>query len=99
MKFEKGAYLIVVDRDTTIINDSITYSGSLIYFNEPNEAKSIFNERNSEMRQISPAGNHTYIIKDEKEKLLNMYFYEDGILQHATMRHVLGNVELIRVKE
>ena len=99
MKFENGAYLRVVDGDTTIINDSITYSGSLLYFNEPNEAKSIFNERNSEMRQITPMSEHAYIIKDEKDREINRYYYEDGILRYAKMRHALGNFELKQVNE
>lgn len=97
MKYEKGAYQLIVDGDTTIINGLITYSGSLIYFNEPQTATQIFKERNAEMRQITPAGNHAYIIKDEKGKLLNKYFYKNGILQRATMRHALATVELKRV--
>lgn len=99
MTLNEGAYLLIVDGDTITINDSITYSGSLIYFNEPKTATRIFKERNAEMRQIAPAGNHTYIIKDEKGKLLNNYSYEEGILQQATMRHALGNVKLKRVIE
>jgi 3-phenylpropionate/cinnamic acid dioxygenase small subunit len=99
IKYEKGSYQLIVDGDTTIINDSITYSGSLIYFNEPNTKKRIFKERNAEMRQIAPEEEHSYIIKDEKGRVLNRYFYEGGILQYATMRHALGNVELKRVNE
>jgi hypothetical protein len=99
MNYENGAYQLIVDGDTIIINDSITYSGSLIYFNEPKTETQIFKERNAEMRQIAPAGNHTYTIKDEKGKLLNKYFYEDGILHHATMRHALATVELKRVND
>ncbi len=99
MKFENGLYLLVIDGDTTIINDSITYSGSLLYFNEPKETKKIFKERNSEMRLITQVSDHSYIIKDEKDREINRYYYEDGILRYAKMRHALGNVELIRVKE
>lgn len=97
MKYEKGSYKLIVDGDTTIINDAITYSGSLIYFNEPKTSKRIFKERTAEMRQITPEEEHTYIIIDEKGRVLNRYFYEEGILQHATMQHTLANVELIRV--
>jgi len=42
---------------------------------------------------------HTYIIKDEKEKELNRYFYENGILQSAKMRHKLGTVQLHRINK
>lgn len=99
LTFKDGSYLLVVDGDTTIINDPITYSGSLVYFNEPKEATRIFKERNAEMRQITPVGEHIYTIKDEKDRELNRYFYEGGILQNATMRHALGSVELKRINE
>jgi hypothetical protein len=33
--------LLIADGDTTTINDSIEYSGSLIYFNEPTGIKKI----------------------------------------------------------
>lgn len=97
--FEKGLYQLVADEDTTIIIDSITYSGSLLYFNEPTAIKRIYNERRAEMRRITPVYEHTYIIKDEKERELNRYYYENGILQSAKMRHTLGTLELNRINE
>lgn len=99
MKFENGLYLLVIDGDTTFINDSITYSGSLLYFNEPQTTKKIFKERNAEMRLITQVSEHSYIIKDEKDREINRYYYEDGILRYAKMRHALGNVELKQVND
>lgn len=96
MKLEKGVYLLVIDGDSTIISDLITYSGSLLYFNEPKETTRIFKERSAEMRLITPVSEHIYIIKDEKDREINRYYYEDGILRYAQMRHALGNVELKR---
>lgn len=97
LNFEKGSYLLVADGDTIIINDSITYSGSLLYFNEPNAIKRIYNERCAEMRSIAPVREHIYIIKDENERELNRYYYENGILQSAKMQHTLGVLELNRI--
>lgn len=99
MNYTKEAYLLILDGDTTFIDELITYSGSLIYFNEPKATTRIFKERNAEMRQITPEGNHSYVIKNEKGKLLNRYFYENGVLQKAIMRHTLGTVELKLVNE
>ncbi len=96
LKFEKGLYLLVADGDTTIINDSITYSGSLLYFNEPTGIKKIYKERSAEMRPINPVSEHVYIVTDDKDRELNKYFYEDGILWYAQMRHALGTFELKR---
>lgn len=97
LRLEKGKYLIVADGDTTIINDSIIYSGSLIYFNEPTGIKKIYMERSAEMRQLEAVGEHTYIAKDEKNREQNRYFYENGILQSAKLRHTLGTLELNRI--
>ena len=94
LKHEKNAYLLVVDGDTTFIDDSITYSGSLIYFNEPVGIKNIYKERSAEIMQISSVSEHVYITKDEKDREINRYYYEEGILQYAKMKHTLGTIEL-----
>lgn len=99
LKLEKGSYLLITEKDTSVIHDLIEYSGSLIYFNEPKGIKKIYKERSSEMRPLEAVSEHTYIIKDEKEKELNRYFYENGILQSAKMRHTLGTLELNRINE
>jgi hypothetical protein len=97
LKLQNDSYLLVADGDTTIINDSIAYSGSLIYFNEPTRIKKIYKERSAEMQQINSVSEHTYVIKDENEKELNRYFYEGGILQYAQMKHSMGTIELKRI--
>ena len=95
LKLQNNSYLLVTDGDTAIVSESITYSGSMVYFNEPKGIKKIYKERSAEMKQINAAGEHVYIIKDEKGREINKYYYEDGILQHAEMRHTLGTIELI----
>jgi len=97
LKLQNNSYQLVADGDTTIINDYITYSGSLIYFNEPTEIKKIYKERSAEMQQINTVSEHIYVIKDENEKELNRYFYEGGILQYAQMKHAIGTIELKRI--
>jgi len=97
LKREKGSYLLISEKDTSVIHDLIEYSGSLIYFNEPKGIKKIYKERSAEMRPLEAVGEHTYIIKDEKERELNRYFYENGILQSAKMRHALGTLELNQI--
>ncbi len=99
LKREKGSYLLISEKDTSVIHDLIEYSGSLICFNEPKEIKKIYKERSAEMRPLEAVGEHTYIIKDEKERELNRYFYENGILQSAKMRHTLGTLELNQIAE
>ena len=99
LRQEKDAYLLVVDGDTTVINDLITYSGSMLYFNEPQGVERLYKERTAEMRQITTLSEHTYVVNDEKKRELNRYVYKDGILEYAKMRHALGMLELKRVIE
>ena len=99
LKREKDSYLLISEKDTSVIHDLIRYSGSLIYFNEPKDIKKIYKERSAEMRPLEAVDKHTYIIKDKKGRELNRYFYENGILQSAKMRHTLGSLELNQIAE
>jgi len=99
LKREKDSYLLISEKDTSVIHDLIRYSGSLIYFNEPKGIKKIYKERSAEMRPLEAVDEHTYIIKDKKGRELNRYFYENGILQSAKMRHTLGSLELNQIAE
>lgn len=49
------------------------------------------------MQQITSVCEHIYVIKDENEKELNRYFYEDGILHYAQMEHAIGTIEIKRI--
>ena len=73
-------YLIVSDGDTARVNDLITYSGSLVYFNETKEVNKIFKERSAESEFISKSSVHEYIIKDKNGRKTNKYFYKEGLL-------------------
>ena len=96
---ENDVYMLVVDGDSTLINDSITYSGSLLYFNEPKGIKQLYKERTAEMRQITPLSEHTYVVNDENKRELNRYIYKNGVLEYAKMQHSPGTLELKRVTE
>ncbi len=93
IKRKEGAYLLIAGMDTSVINDPITYSGSLVYFNEPVGVKKIFKERTAEVSQLNVVGKHTYCTKDEKGREINRYYYKDGVLLNAKMKHALGIIE------
>lgn len=94
LKRQQDLYLIISDGDTTTVNDSITYSGSLVYFNEPKEINKIFKERSAESEFISQSSEHKYIIRDKNGRKTNKYFYQEGLLYFAEMKHFMGTVEL-----
>ncbi|MBN2634659.1 MAG: hypothetical protein JXR61_00210 [Prolixibacteraceae bacterium] len=98
LKREDGIYLLNNNGDTTIVRNSITYSGSLVYFNEPKGVENIYKERSAEIKQVIPIDEHVYIIRNKKGKEINRYCYKDGILQYAKMQHALGTIELNRMK-
>jgi hypothetical protein len=95
---EEDSYVLISDGDTITINNTITYSGSLIYFNEPKGINNIYKERSAETMRISPVNEHEYIVKDEKDREINRYYYENGTLQYAEMKHTLGTIVLKRIR-
>ncbi|MEZ5102969.1 MAG: DUF6134 family protein [Draconibacterium sp.] len=99
LKLENDVYLRIVDGDTAVVNYPITYSGSLLYFNEPVGVKQLYKERTAEMRPITLLSDHTYVVTDENKRELNRYIYKDGILEYAKMQHPIGAMELERVIE
>jgi len=90
-------YLLTKDGDATIINGNITYSGSLLYFQEPTLINCIYNERNGEKNMIKSLNEHTYAIIDKKGNKINIYEYQDGILLKAELIHSLATIHLKRI--
>ena len=91
-----GGYLLIKDGDSTYVHENITYSGSLLYFNEPSGISSIYKERSGETQQIKCVDRHTYVITDEKDKKTNEYKYKGGILNQAALIHPIATIHLER---
>lgn len=90
-------YRLSKDGEETLIGGFITYSGSLLYFNEPKLISCIYNERNGELNTIKNIGDHTYAILDKKGNKTNTYEYQDGILLKAELIHSLATIHLKRI--
>ncbi len=90
-------YLLVEDGDSTLIDDTITYGGSLIYFLEPGNVPVIYNERSGKKRPVKKIADHTYILTDEKGNKLNEYEYKNGVLTRAELIHPLATIHLERL--
>lgn len=97
LKLQNNSYVLVRDGSTSKINETITYSGSLVYFNEPKGITKIYKERSGEMKKISSIDKHVYTINDEKEKEISTYFYENGILQFLKAKHPMGTIEFKKI--
>lgn len=100
MRLEKQgeAYLLVENGDSTVIHDQITYSGSMLYFNEPKKASLMYNERSGENKPLKRIADHIYMITDEKGNKTNEYHYQDGVLTHAELKHPLAVIHLERFR-
>jgi len=90
-------YRLTKDGVETWISGLITYSGSLLYFNEPKLISYIYNERNGERNTIKNIVGHTYAIIDQKGNKTNIYEYQDGILLKAELIHSLATIHLKRI--
>ncbi|WP_157624849.1 DUF6134 family protein [Sunxiuqinia dokdonensis] len=90
------AYLLIKDGDSTLVHENITYSGSLLYFNEPKQDSLMYNERNGEMKSIRATADNTYVITDRKGRRTNEYHYKDGILETAILEHPIATIYMER---
>lgn len=98
MERKGETYLLVEDGDSTLIDDTITYGGSLIYFLEPKNVPVIYNERSGQKRPVKHIADHTYILTDEKGNKLNEYEYKNGVLTRAELKHPLAVIHLERFR-
>jgi hypothetical protein len=96
LKKSGDGYLLVQDGDSTLIHDKITYSGSLLYFNEPVHTPVLYQEIDGEKRNMKQEGEQTYVLTDKKGHVTNTYVYKNGILDHAEIKHTLANIYMDR---
>jgi hypothetical protein len=98
LKKQGETYLLTSERDSVTIHDSITYSGSLLYFNEPKQVSYLYKERNGEKNHIKCIAEHTYALMDGKNKKANEYEYKNGILNRAALIHPIATIYMERLK-
>ncbi|MDD4190868.1 MAG: hypothetical protein PHI28_06040 [Mangrovibacterium sp.] len=87
-------YCLKKDGQSTSIHDSITYSGSLLYFNEPKGVSFLYKERSGEKQALKQVSDHIYILTDGKNKKTNEYEYQEGMLVRAALVHPLATIRL-----
>ncbi|PTN07875.1 DUF6134 family protein [Mangrovibacterium marinum] len=99
LKKQNDNYLLVNEQDSTTITDEINYSGSLLYFFEPENVHSMYKERTGEHNSLEKTGDHSYISTDENGKTANEYEYKNGILTHAKLKHPLATIQMILIDQ
>lgn len=91
---EGSDYLLIKDGDSTLINDDITYTGSLLYFNEPIDAKFLYKEKSGDKRVIKSIDDHTYVLLNEKGQVTHEYKFVDGVMAQAKIKYPLADILL-----
>lgn len=99
LRKQGNSYLLVNEEDSTTIHDDINYSGSLLYFYEPQKVTKMYKERTGERNLLQKTGEHTYISTDEDGKTSNEYEYKNGILTHAKLKHPLATIHMILIEQ
>jgi hypothetical protein len=93
-KQESGGYTLDKKGEISFVDDVINYSGSLLYFHEPTDGTEMYFEINGEKTVVKSFGEHKYIIADPENGNENEYYYTNGILQKAIIKHAVTNVYL-----
>lgn len=96
---QNNDYLLIKDGDSTFINDDITYTGSLLYFNEPIDSKYLYKEKSGEKRRIKLTDAHTYVLINDEGQITHEYKYKNGILVHATIKYPIADIRLDYVQK
>lgn len=87
-------YICIKNQDTTLIKDQISYTGSLLYFNEPINIKHVYKEKSGEKRQIKSIGDHMYALINNKGDTTHEYTFKDGIMVNATIKNTIADIYL-----
>jgi hypothetical protein len=96
-QWTRGKYEIIKDEGLLEINRQITYTGSMLYFQEPPVSGTVFSELNGHENKIRVIASHQYLLTDARTKKENRYYYKNGILETANIDHALVSLELRRV--
>ena len=91
---KNGVYYINHNGKTSQINSPITYSTTMLYFDEPKKVNSVFAELEGINKNIANLGASVYQLSDPGNHHSNSYTYENGILKEALISHTLFSFNL-----
>lgn len=91
-----GQYKVISDKQTSIINDDITYSGVLLYFAEPKNTTTVFSEMTGQVNAVKKTGEANFVLTDAKSHKQNYYWYKNGMLDRAYLNHALVDIQIKR---
>lgn len=87
-------YRITKDDDISSFLNQIHYSGAMLYWKEPNNVSKIYSEIDNIEKTIKKAGPGHYQLSEGKNKQSNDYYYQNGTLKKAVIKHAIMTFEL-----
>jgi len=92
---KKGeGYTLDKDGEISYVKDVINFSGSLLWFHEPQDGTEMYFEINGKKTVVKDVGDHEYSITDPHNGNKNEYTFKNDILKQAIIKHTMANVYL-----
>lgn len=95
-KQQGNHYVITKDGKESLLQGDITYSGALLYDEEPKGITTIYSEFDGINKPIQNIGIKKYQIKNPKNGHLAEYMYRDDLLKEAVVHHSLMDFKFYR---
>jgi hypothetical protein len=96
---KENGYDLVIDDESSFLDNSIKYSGSLLYFHEPSGIKELYYEISGERKPIASIGAHTYQVIDPDNGRESIFEYEDGKLKRSSVEHGIATIYTERLSD
>lgn len=94
---KKGqSYLVTEDGHVSKYLKVINYSGGLLYFDEPNNQKTLYSEFNGYDKVIKSLAQSRYLVTDNNTGHKSTYEYKNGTLILATIEHTLMTFKMTK---
>ena len=94
----EGVFKSIEDGDESSHKGAISYSGAMLYFNEPRGINNVFSEIHATEKPIKKVNEGHYMISDPETGHTNQYFYLNGVLQKAMIDHSLFSFSMELIK-
>jgi len=95
---DNGSYKTIEDGEESTHKGAISYSGGMLYFNEPQGINNVFSEIHATEKPIKMISKGHYMISDPETGHTNQYLYQDGVLQKAIIDHSLFSFSMVLIK-
>ena len=91
---DNGVYSINHNGKNSQFKSPITYTTTMLFFEEPKQVNTVFAELEGINKNIAKTETSVYQLTDPSNQHTNKYIYDNGVLVEATISHTLYNFKL-----